>query len=296
MVLHSPDAVQVWNDEIQTLTRSQLNIPGLHMIGHAKYHAVTHHLITHFHYTMEFVVTLDGKLQFITEDSKHILYGGDMFMTYPLEPHGNKNSPINICEYVWFQFDLTTPPEQFLGLPPAYAAYIHNQLTQYHDRVRRVNWRDLPLLRDAFFLLTSQDIRKQILGYNSFVHFVINNIGNSTVDDTPEASSPIQVAVSYIHAHLLEDIPIELLAEHSALSPAHFIVKFKKEIGMTPHAYILLARMDTAKILLKNPDYSITNIAYLLNFSSSNHFANQFKKYTGFTPTEFRRRKFQEEP
>jgi len=290
MVLHSPDTIQIWNDQIQTLTRSQLNIPGLHMIGHAEYHAVNHYLITHFHYTMEFVVTLDGKLQFITEDSTHVLYGGDMFMTYPQETHGNNGYPFTICEYVWFQFDLSTPPEQFLGLPPAYAAYVHKELTQYGDRIRRTDWKDLPLLREAFFLLAAQDTHKQALGYHYFLHFVLNNICDATPDlSCRENQSPIREVISYIHEHLMDDMPISQLAEQISLSPAHFIVKFKEEIGMTPHAYILTSRIDAAKNLLANPDYSITHIAYMLNFSSSNHFANQFKKHVGCTPTEFRR-------
>ena len=144
------DSTQTWTRDIKTLIRSQLDIPGLHLIGHADLQNADTNLGTHYHHMMEIVVTLDGKLQFIVDGLNHILYGGDMFMASPMEAHGNEGLPLNVCEYVWFQFDLSVPPEQFLALPPKQAVYVYLQLTQYHHRIKRAHSKDLPLLREAF--------------------------------------------------------------------------------------------------------------------------------------------------
>ena len=63
---------------------------------------------------------------------------------------------------------------------------------------------------------------------------------------------------------------------------------FKEQMGITPHAYITNLKIDTAKILLKNPENSVTDVAMQLNFSSGNHFSAVFKRYTGRTPSQYR--------
>ncbi|WP_082202926.1 MULTISPECIES: AraC family transcriptional regulator [Clostridia] len=42
----------------------------------------------------------------------------------------------------------------------------------------------------------------------------------------------------------------------------------------------------------EGPKNTVTDVAYQLNFSSSNHFSSVFRKYTGCTPTYFRRHRF----
>ena len=48
-------------------------------------------------------------------------------------------------------------------------------------------------------------------------------------------------------------------------------------------------RIIHSKELLKNSDYSITQIAHMTGFSSSNYFSQSFKKYTGVTPNRYRK-------
>ena len=105
-------------------------------------------------------------------------------------------------------------------------------------------------------------------------------------------SADIQEAINYIHIHLMEDLSIDMLAENCGLSSSRFKTKFKEELGITPHSYIISLKIDTAKILLKDPKNTVTDVAYQLNFSSSNHFSSVFRKYTGCTPTYFRRHRF----
>lgn len=278
----------IWTDDFKLLTQEQLQIPGLHMLGYRDMRHCDEELDLHYHHAMEFIVTLKGKQHFVVENKLYTLYGGDIFMTVPDEPHSGANFPQTVSEFVWFEFDLSSC-KNFLGLPPRYSQFVYDQLIHYDSRIRKAYTKDLPLLKDAFFFLASDDIQKQLLGYEHFVHFVVNNLchvnnlGNLIYNDTS-----ISEATTYISAHLLEDLNIDKIAEHVNLSPSRFKAKFKEQVGITPHAYITLLRIDTAKILLKNPDYSVTQVAYLLNFSSSNHFATVFKKHTGYTPTEFK--------
>ena len=291
-MLHIPDDTPVWTDDFRILTREQLNIPALHMIGHAHFQAAGAKLDTHFHCNMEFVVVLKGKQQYIVDGKLYTLYGNDIFMTYPYENHGSGGGSQDVCEFIWFQFDMSSS-QNFLGLVPPYSEYLFRQLLNYRHRTKKANMKDLPVLKRAFQLLGSEEISQQIQGYSYFLQFVTNNICTTDIELTREVySTDIQEAIYYIHTHLMEDLNIEIIAGHCGLSASRFKAKFKEELGITPHAYITSLKVDTAKIFLKDPGNTITDVAYQLNFSSSNHFSSVFRKYTGCTPTYFRNHRF----
>ena len=287
-MLHMPDDQPQWSDEYKLLTREQLDIPALHMIGHADFHTAYIKLATHYHCNMEFVVIINGKQQYVVNGKHYMLYGGDIFMTYPYENHGNGYLPQEVCEFIWFQIDMSSS-QNFLGLPPQYGEHLFRQCLNYQHRTKKSNPKDLPILRQAFQLLSSSNNQKRILGYSYFLQFIMHNIFTDDIALTKDIySTEIQNAMDYISSHLTERLTIEDIAENCGLSPSHFKAKFKTEIGITPYAYIMSLKIDTAKILLKNPKNTVTDVAFQLNFSSSNHFSSVFKKYTGYTPTDFR--------
>jgi AraC family transcriptional regulator len=63
---------------------------------------------------------------------------------------------------------------------------------------------------------------------------------------------------------------------------------FKQSTGYTPHQYVISQRIERAKELLKKTDLSITEIAYLLGFSTPAHFTHHFRRKTGIRPSEMR--------
>lgn len=53
--------------------------------------------------------------------------------------------------------------------------------------------------------------------------------------------------------------------------------------------FILLQKAERAKQLISTNEYTFTEIAYMLNYSSVAYFSNQFKSITGITPSVFQR-------
>ena len=101
-------------------------------------------------------------------------------------------------------------------------------------------------------------------------------------------SRVIEDAIAYIAAHLDEPLTVKELAEHAYLSEYHFIRVFKKETGLTPHAYVIDARLHTAKYLLVNSDATLKRICERCGFSSTSVFGAAFKRAVGFSPLEYR--------
>lgn len=97
----------------------------------------------------------------------------------------------------------------------------------------------------------------------------------------------IQVT-NYIHHHISEAITAEAIAKHLYLSRPYFSAKFKEETGLTVTDFILKEKTEEAKRLLCYSDKSLLNISSYLGFSSQSHFSRTFKKYAGYSPSEYR--------
>ena len=54
--------------------------------------------------------------------------------------------------------------------------------------------------------------------------------------------------------------------------------------------YLIRRRMERARELLKNESYKIQEVASQTGYSNQRYFASCFKKYYGYTPTEYRNR------
>lgn len=103
-------------------------------------------------------------------------------------------------------------------------------------------------------------------------------------------SKPVIMTMDYIYDHLHSRISEEDIAEHVCLSVSYLSRLFRKEVGVTVTAYIAVKRVETAQNMLKYSDFSPMDIGNYLAFSSHSHFISTFKKYTGMTPNEFRKK------
>ena len=78
------------------------------------------------------------------------------------------------------------------------------------------------------------------------------------------------------------------LAQMAGISPHHLVECFTKEVGVSPHRYLLGVRVRLAQEMLSGSDLPVTEIALELGFSSGQHFAATFKRLTGGTAHAYR--------
>lgn len=107
------------------------------------------------------------------------------------------------------------------------------------------------------------------------------------VDGTLDAGKLNKVK-DFIEDGLAEDLSISDMAAILHMSQFHFARAFKTATGTSPHRYLILRRMERAKILLKVTKTSIAEIAYGLGFANQSHFIAQFRKAVGTTPKSYR--------
>jgi AraC family transcriptional regulator len=86
------------------------------------------------------------------------------------------------------------------------------------------------------------------------------------------------------------DVSLAALAADADLSRFHFCRAFKESTGLSPHAWLRQHRLEQAMNMLRESDDSVVSIAAALGYSSQTAFAAAFRKLTGETPSDWRRR------
>lgn len=94
----------------------------------------------------------------------------------------------------------------------------------------------------------------------------------------------------YIEKNLPNRITLADLTEISCMSVPSFSKKFKERTGQSLVQYLNDKRIDRACSLLKNKNYSLEQVAELTGFSNANYLIRVFKKRTGKTVGEYRKR------
>ena len=85
------------------------------------------------------------------------------------------------------------------------------------------------------------------------------------------------------------DWSLEAVAAEVGLTPFHFLRLFRNVLGVTPHQYLLRARLRRAARLLANDVEPITRIAYSVGFGDLSNFVRTFRRAAGVSPRAFRK-------
>lgn len=94
----------------------------------------------------------------------------------------------------------------------------------------------------------------------------------------------------HIVAHLGDDLSVDALAAHAAMSPRHFARCFRDETGATPARFVEAARIEAARRRLEESADSVESIARACGFGTAETMRRAFLRNVHVAPTEYRRR------
>jgi AraC-like DNA-binding protein len=99
----------------------------------------------------------------------------------------------------------------------------------------------------------------------------------------------VEQVLNYLENHYSEKISLDRIAGNMYLSPFYISRIFKSETGDTPISHLIDIRMEKAKELLQQKDYSVQEIAALVGYDDAYHFSKLFKKRYGISPSQVRK-------
>jgi AraC-like DNA-binding protein len=104
-----------------------------------------------------------------------------------------------------------------------------------------------------------------------------------------ERAARLDRAIDLVLRNLAGDVSRAAVAKECGLSPSHFSRLFAARHGVGFERFVIQARVDEAKRLLRSTDHPVQRVASTCGFSSYAHLAKAFRRETGTSPREFRR-------
>ena len=100
----------------------------------------------------------------------------------------------------------------------------------------------------------------------------------------------IKKVQEYIEDHFEEKISVEGLANKFAISNRNFVRRFKKATHNTPFEYIQRVKVEMSKKMFESSTLNINEVMYAVGYNDGKSFRKIFKKFTGLSPIEYRRK------
>ena len=192
---------------------------------------------------------------------------------------------------------------QYTGEAPLNYLYVHFTGSYAEELLSLCQFGELPCLHD-----TGNDPRIPLLFRELYDCFemetplsraksacILERILLQIGERIQERSLPrsLEKSLRLIHSSYQEDLRIPDLAHLENLSHSRYVTVFRERMGMSPTAYIISRRMNTACELLENTDIPVKQVGVLVGYDDPHFFSKIFKKHTGLSPRSYRDRQFE---
>ncbi len=239
----------------------------------------------HFHDNYELYYLLDGETKYFIGDEILEIKKGDIVFIPKGIIHKTDSEECVSLERMLVSFDDSLLDDDMLP--------IINELSE--SKLIRVEKNDLIKVQDVLHKIEKEYKRerpfKEIM-LKTYLRQLLVMIVRFKTDKILEevAREKIIYDISeYISSNFSTDISLFSLSRQFGFSEGHLSRKFKSVLGMGINEYINYIRILNAEKLLKETDFSVTEIAEKCGFHDSNYFSTVFKKTMDITPHKYRK-------
>lgn len=241
---------------------------------------------------------IDGKFEWLINQQHQVLYPGDIAVVLPGHEIGGANGYLDVGTLFWLHLQVEKMPADGRMVLGKWSHLSESEQITI-GKILRIN--NLPVLKmkevAGMLLEMYSEIRYQEIGYlTRFNHMLDSLVIIIARQSTKQASSRRDFPQAFmkleqtLRENLAHQWTVEEMAGLVGLGTTAFTEKVKSYTGFSPLNYFINIRISEAIKLLKRPGGNVTNIALETGFYSSQHFSTTFKKLTGHTPGEFRKR------
>lgn len=247
-------------------------------------YAADWHSTLHSHSFTELFYVVKGKGSFnFRDNSIKAIKENDMVIVNPNIIHTEVSDPNDPLEYIVIGIDGI----EFFIEDDNLGYSIHN----YHDHQHDI----LVYLRSILHEVNEPDEFSDIVIDNLVKTMIINAIRRTSVllsiaDDEEDVNNDTIFIENYINVHYREKITLDDLASLTFMNKYYLSHIFKEHTGFAPIEYLLNKRITEAEKLLITTNLSISQISGIVGFGTASHFSQYFKKTTGYSASEYRKK------
>lgn len=243
---------------------------------------------------------IDGKFEWMIDSEHYVLYPGDSAVVLPGQEIGGSKGYHGVGTFFWLQLNVEkSSPDGMMSF--GRWSNLSESERQAIGKILMLN--NLPVLKAKEVAGMLQEMRSEILsqeiGYVTRVNHMLDSLliiiarqstrQSDSRRDFPQTFLKLEQA---LRQNLARQWTVDEMASMVGLGATAFTEKVKSYTGFTPLHYLINIRISEAIKLLKRPMVNFTDIALDTGFYSSQHFSTTFKKLTGHTPGEFRKRNY----
>lgn len=184
------------------------------------------------------------------------------------------------------------------------AVYEDEVLTNFlisHGKIGQFNYSPFISLENydvkallASFILLEEELKHNQHRTPVYLHLffsILSRIAYNSIEEPGWLSRDLDILFKFkelVQEHHIQHKSVSFYANHLSISENYLNKCVKRTTGKSTKQWISETNILYSRILLKDPNLDIAQIAYELNFQSPSYFARLFKKVTGQSPTEFR--------
>jgi len=241
---------------------------------------------------------IDGKYEWRVDDENLELFPGDTVLVLPGRKLSSPKGFLEIGALAWIHFNIEKI-DRMKFIPGKWSSLFESECYTIGSILLLNRSRVPSETGEAGRILASlqNELLNQGIAFNTRVNQLLDELLVFITRQLAKEGNPgrdfskifLQLE-QRLRDNLARQWSVEEMAATVGMGTTLFNVRVKSYTGFTPTNYLINLRIAESIKLLRKPDLSLTDIALDTGFCSSQHFSTTFKKLTGYTPSEFRKK------
>ena len=269
----------MYKEHVERYFGPEIPCPAIRAIGYSKQKRTRPGLAPHHHDCFEISMIQKGTVHWFAKANDFTLAAGSALVTAPGDLHGCRNGVFEPCQLAWMQLEPThmnkrgfqKALKEIAGKPMSGSAPLAQEHQALLEECRQPRSDSLALMHSLLDVFLQRLIRIARDG-----------------QETNLIPAALQKVIAAINKNPEQLWHINDLADIAGLGRSRLHQLCTHHLGESPASFALHQRLHVAQHLLRDSNDSITDIAFTLHFSSSQHFATAFKRRFGMSPREYR--------
>ena len=231
------------------------------------------------HYLIHYVVSGSGTLQ--CNQQEYTVGAGMLFIIFPSQVASYQADETNPWQYNWVGFN-GADARRLVKMTELSKEQPVWQSDDPEETCRLI--RSIADASDNTAAADAEMVGRLYL----FLAHLIKHSHNRSAGDTHQTY--VDNALRYIQYNYASNIGVADIARYVGISRSQLYRAFLQDFGVSPHAYLQTYRINEACSLLRDPAYSVAEVAGSVGFNDPLYFSRVFKSIKSVTPSDYQKK------